>query len=132
MIIGIGIDLCRITRIEEIIDRFGDSFLERVFSKEERDYADQFNFKLRAAAYAKRWAAKEACAKALGTGFGKHVSFQDIVVLRNQAGAPSLKLTGGALAVLKEKTQNNAQAKAFLSLTDDPPFAMAQVILENI
>ncbi|QCE35538.1 holo-[acyl-carrier-protein] synthase [Acetobacteraceae bacterium] len=131
MIIGIGIDLCRISRIEEIICKFGESFLDRIFAEEEREYADKFTLlPLRSAAYAKRWAAKEACAKALGTGFGKRVVFQDIVVIRDDLGAPSLVLKGGALAVLKEKTPQGKLGKAFLSLTDDEPFAMAQVILE--
>ncbi|NBQ39125.1 MAG: holo-ACP synthase [Alphaproteobacteria bacterium] len=130
MIIGIGSDLCDISRIEQTLARFGERFTHRVFTIEERRKAEgRANI---AATYAKRFAAKEACAKALGTGFSRGVFMKDIGVVNLPSGAPTLKLEGGALERLKAMTPTGHEAKIHLTLTDDHPMAMAVVLIEAL
>lgn len=132
MIIGMGIDLCVIARIERMLLRHEDAFLQRVFTQEERDYVQTLQGAVRVGACAKRWAAKEACAKALGTGFAHGVQLQDISVGRNALGAPILSLSGGAAAVLKQRVPQGCRADVLVSMSDDPPFAIAQVLMQAI
>jgi len=127
MIIGIGSDLIDITRIEKTIGRFGDKFLERVFTPVERAKSDRRAN--RAASYAKRYAAKEACSKALGTGFRKGVFWRDMGVTNLATGQPTLTLTNGALERLKAITPAGMKAEIHLTLTDEPPMAQAFVII---
>ena len=130
MIIGIGSDLCDISRIEQTLARFGERFTHRVFTIEERRKAEgRANI---AATYAKRFAAKEACAKALGTGFSRGVFMKDMGVVNLRSGAPTLKLEGGALERLKAMTPTGHEAKIHLTLTDDHPMAMAVVLIEAL
>ena len=130
MILGIGSDLSDIRRIQASLERFGDRFRARVFTELERSRSDR---KADAAAsYAKRFAAKEACAKALGTGMRRGVFWRDMGVVNMRSGQPTLALTGGALARLEEMTPEGMTAKIHLSLTDDHPYAQAFVIIEAI
>ena len=130
MILGIGSDLSDIRRIQASLERFGDRFRARVFTDLERSRSDR---KADAAAsYAKRFAAKEACAKALGTGMRRGVFWRDMGVVNMRSGQPTLALTGGALARLEEMTPPGMTAKIHLSLTDDHPYAQAFVIIEAI
>lgn len=128
MIVGIGSDLCRIDRIEKTLARFGERFEARVFTEIERARAarrpDQ-----KADTYAKRFAAKEACSKALGTGFRDGVAWRDMGVINLPSGRPTMALTGAALERLKELTPIGYEADIHLSLTDDHPFAMAFVVI---
>ncbi|MEI6417721.1 MAG: holo-ACP synthase [Sphingomonadales bacterium] len=128
MVIGLGSDLCNITRIQNSIDRFGDRFLNRLFTDVERAKADR-RVLTRAATYAKRFAAKEACSKALGTGFRQGVFFKDMGVVNLPSGAPTLALTGGAAARLAQITPAGYQADIHLTLTDDDPWAQAIVLI---
>ena len=133
MIIGFGIDMVDIGRIEKMMAEHGERFMERCFTAHERDLAE----KRRAGgkhieAYAKRFAAKEACAKALGCGIDEGVYLKDIGVVNDENGAPSLALTGGALARLEGITPAGMKAKLHISLTDEPPMALAQVIIEAL
>ena len=130
MIIGIGSDLCDITRIEQTLARFGERFIHRVFTDDERRKAE--SRANRAATYAKRFAAKEACAKALGTGFNRGVFMKDMGVVNLRSGAPTLKLEGGALERLNAITPQGHEAKIHLTLTDDHPMAMAVVVIEAL
>ncbi|WP_215746661.1 holo-ACP synthase [Gluconobacter sp. P1C6_b] len=132
MILGMGTDLCMISRIEKSVERFGDRFLNRVFTEAERAYADRFTGTARMGSYAKRWAAKEACAKALGTGFANGVMLQDIGVCNGPGGAPELLLSGGAEEALKRLTPSGQGAQLLVSMSDDPPFALAQVIIQSV
>ena len=132
MILGMGTDLCMISRIEKSVERFGDRFLNRVFTEAERAYADRFTGAARMGSYAKRWAAKEACAKALGTGFANGVLLQDIGVCNGPGGAPELLLSGGAEEALKRLTPPGQGAQLLVSMSDDPPFALAQVIIQSV
>jgi holo-[acyl-carrier protein] synthase len=129
MIIGIGADLCDIRRVEKVMGRFGDRFLTRVFTETERGKAARRTESLRAATFAKRFAAKEACAKALGTGFSKGVFHSDMGVVNLASGAPTLALTNGALARLAAITPAGMVAEIALTMTDEPPYAFAQVII---
>jgi holo-[acyl-carrier protein] synthase len=130
MIIGLGSDLSDIRRIQESLDRFGDRFRQRVFTELERTRSDR---KADAAAsYAKRFAAKEACAKALGTGMRRGVFWRDMGVVNLPSGQPTMKLTGGALARLEQMTPPGMKAVIHLSLTDDHPYAQAFVIIEAL
>lgn len=131
MIIGIGADLCNIERIGAALARHGERFERRIFTEEERATATA-RPNMIAAAYAKRFAAKEACAKALGTGFSKGVSASDIAVRHNAAGAPNLLLSGGAKARLAELTPRGHRAVIHLSLSDDDPWAQAFVVIEAV
>ena len=128
MIIGIGSDLCNIDRIQNSLDRFGDRFIARVFTDVERAKAESRPF-TRAGTYAKRFAAKEAFSKAVGTGFKRGVFMRDIGVVNNKAGAPTLALTGGAKQRLDELTPQGHAAEVYLTMTDDHPFAQAFVII---
>jgi holo-[acyl-carrier protein] synthase len=128
MILGIGTDIIDIRRIERVLARHGTRFLNRVFTAEERAYAKS-RPAVYAATLAKRFAAKEACAKALGTGLGQGVSWQDIGVVRQKYGPPSLALTGKALAHLQRLTPAGFEPKIHISLTDDQPQALAFVVI---
>lgn len=131
MIIGIGNDLVDIGRMEKALKRHGRRFEERCFTDQERAKADKRRASgLHVHVYAKRFAAKEACAKALGTGFTESIFFRDIGVEEDEKGRPFLKLTGGALNRLKEITPSGKSPVLHLSLSDEPPFAQAFVIIE--
>ena len=127
MIIGIGNDLIDITRIEQTLDRFGDRFVDRIFTDVERTKSERR--RLRAASYAKRFAAKEACSKALGTGFRKGVFWKDMGVVNLPGGKPTMKLTGGAAARLAELLPDGMEAQIDLTITDEPPLAEAFVVI---
>ena len=129
LIIGLGADLCDIRRVEKVLARFGDRFVRRVFTEEERARAARRTEALHAGTYAKRFAAKEACAKALGTGFSRGVFHSDMGVVNLPSGAPTLVLTGGALARLQEITPAGMEARLALTMTDEVPYAFAQVII---
>ncbi len=129
MIIGIGVDLCDIRRVEKVLARFGDRFIERVFTPAERERALRRTQALHAATFAKRFAAKEACAKALGTGFAQGVFHSDMGVVNLPSGRPTMVLTGGALARLQAITPEGRTAEVLLTITDEPPYAFAQVII---
>lgn len=131
MILGIGADLCSIERIAASIERFGDRFLQRSFTPAERHLADARSA-TRAAAYAKRWAAKEACAKALRLGFREDITMHDMGVLNDEAGAPALLLSGGAKRRLDALTPPGHAARIHLTLTDDHPWAQAFVVIEAV
>jgi holo-[acyl-carrier protein] synthase len=128
MIIGIGSDLCDIRRIEASLARFGERFTMRVFSDVERVRSER-RVHARAASYAKRFAAKEACAKALGTGFRRGVFFSDLRVVNLASGQPTMSLHGGALVRLNSLVPEGYEARIALSLTDEYPYAYAQVII---
>ena len=128
MIIGIGSDLCNIERIQNSLDRFGERFVNRVFTDVERAKAEKRPF-TRAGTYAKRFAAKEAFSKAVGTGFKRGVFMKDIGVVNQPSGAPTLALTGGAKQRLDELTPEGHAADIHLTMTDDHPFAQAFVII---
>jgi holo-[acyl-carrier protein] synthase len=126
-IVGIGIDITDIRRIEKTLERYGDRFTYRCFSAVERQRSDR---RLqRAPSYARRWAAKEACAKALGTGFRRGVFHRDLCVVNLPGGRPTMQLTGGAAQRLRELTPIGMQAQVDVSLTDEPPLAQALVII---
>ncbi len=128
MILGIGSDLCDIRRIEQVLERHGERFVQRVFTDVERDKSDRRA--TRAASYARRFAAKEACAKALGTGFSRGIYWRDMGVVNLPSGAPTMRLTGGALARLAAMTPAGHEAVIHVSLTDDHPMAQAFVVIE--
>ena len=128
MIIGIGSDLCNIERIQRSLDRFGDRFVRRVFTEIERAKAEGRPYS-RAGTYAKRFAAKEAFSKAIGTGFKRGVFMRDIGVVNAPSGAPTLALTGGARQRLDELVPEGHAAEVHLTMTDDHPFAQAFVII---
>jgi holo-[acyl-carrier protein] synthase len=127
MIIGIGNDLCDIRRIERTIERYGDRFLERVFTVEERRKA--FSRAHSARTFAKRFAAKEAASKALGTGFRYGVYLKDIGIVNAWSGRPTLALTGGAADVLARLIPKGFKARIDVTLTDEYPLAQAIVII---
>lgn len=129
MIIGLGADLCDIRRVEKVMARFGDRFLTRVFTETERARATLRTPALHAGTYAKRFAAKEACAKALGTGFSQGVFHSDMGVVNMRSGQPTMALTGGALARLQAITPPGMQAELALTMTDELPYAFAQIII---
>jgi holo-[acyl-carrier protein] synthase len=130
MIVGIGSDLCDIRRIERSLQRFGDRFTHRIFTEGERARSDRRA--ARAPSYARRFAAKEACAKALGTGLSHGVFWRDMEVVNLRSGKPTLRLTGGALARLQTMVPEGHKAVLHVSLTDDPPLAQAFVIIEAV
>ena len=129
MIIAIGSDLCNIERIEAALGRHGERFEKRCFTEVERARAERRPF-TRAGTYAKRFAAKEAFSKAVGTGFYRGVFMKDIGVVNRKSGAPTLALTGGAAARLAALTPPGHQAVVHLTLTDDHPWAQAFVVIE--
>jgi holo-[acyl-carrier protein] synthase len=130
MILGLGNDIIDIRRIEKTIVRFGERFLMRVFTDVERAKSDRR--RLRAASYAKRFAAKEACSKALGTGLRQGVFWRDMGVVNLRSGRPTLELTGGAAEHLKKMTPAGCEARIDLTITDDFPTAQAIVIISAI
>lgn len=130
MILGIGSDLSDIRRIQASLDRFGDRFRNRCFTEIERRRSEAKPDA--AASYAKRFAAKEACAKALGTGLRRGVFWRDMGVVNLRSGQPTLALTGGAAARLAEMTPPGHRAMIHLSMTDDHPYAQAFVIIEAL
>ena len=132
MILGIGSDLCDIRRVEKTLSRFGNRFIERVFTETEQRKAMRRTEKLQAPTFAKRFAAKEACAKALGTGLNAGVFMSDLGVVNLPSGAPTLKLTGGAAARLAELTPPGMEAQIALTMTDEYPYAFAQVIISAV
>lgn len=129
MIIGLGSDLCNIERIQASLDRFGERFELRVFTEVERTKARRRQL-TRAATYAKRFAAKEAFSKAVGTGFRAGVFMKDIGVVNAKSGAPTLALTGGAALRLASLLPEGHEAIVHLTLTDDHPWAQAFVVIE--
>jgi holo-[acyl-carrier protein] synthase len=130
MILGIGNDIIDIRRIEATLSRFGDRFLDRVFTETERRKSDMRAG--RAASYAKRFAAKEACAKALGTGLRRGVFWRDMGVVNLPSGRPTMRLTGGAAQQLAHLTPEGCEARIDLTLTDDFPLAEAVVIISCV
>jgi holo-[acyl-carrier protein] synthase len=130
MIVGIGSDLSDIRRIEKTLERHGERFTHRIFTEIERARSERKND--RAASYAKRFAAKEACAKALGTGMRRGVFWRDMGVVNLRSGQPTMALTNGAAARLAEITPAGHTAVIHLSLTDDHPYAQAFVIIEAV
>ena len=130
MIIGLGSDLSDIRRVQKSLDRFGDRFINRCFTELERARSERKAD--RAASYAKRFAAKEACAKALGTGIRHGVFWRDMGVANLPSGKPTMALTGGALARLQALTPEGCQAVIHVTLTDDHPYAQAFVIIEAL
>lgn len=131
MIVGLGSDLCNIERIQNSLDRFGERFQNRVFTDTERAKAERRPF-TRAGTYAKRFAAKEAFSKAVGTGFRRGVFMKDIGVVNLPSGAPTLALTGGAKERLDALIPPGHAARIHLTMTDDHPFAMAVVVIEAL
>ena len=127
MILGLGNDLIDIRRIEKALARHGERFLQRIYTDIERGKSDRRN--QRAASYAKRFAAKEACAKALGTGLNHGVFWRDMGVVNLPGGKPTLVLTGGAAARLASITPAGTRAHIDVTLTDEPPLAQAVVII---
>lgn len=130
MIIGIGNDLCDIRRIEKSLERFGERFINRVFTETERRRSE--GRATRAGSYAKRFAAKEACSKALGTGFRRGVFMRDMGVTNLRTGKPTMTLTGGALARLQEITPEGMSPQIDITLTDEYPMAQAIVIISAV
>jgi holo-[acyl-carrier protein] synthase len=131
MIIGTGIDILDADRLGKVLDRFGDRFIARCFTPLEKNYAERRRGAgTHIATYARRFAAKEACAKALGTGFSHGVFMKDIGVVNDYAGKPTLVLTGGALARLNALMPPGKTPILHLTLTDEPPIVEAHVLIE--
>ena len=130
MIIGLGSDLIDIRRIEKTLARYGERFTQRVFTEVEQRKSDRR--RERAASYAKRFAAKEACAKALGTGLSRGVFWRDMGVVNLPSGKPTMELTGGAAKRLRELTPEGYRPLVHLTITDDYPLAQAFVIIEAV
>jgi holo-[acyl-carrier protein] synthase len=130
MIVGLGSDLMDIRRIQDSLDRFGERFTHRVFTEVERARSERKPD--RAASYAKRFAAKEACSKALGTGVHRGVYWRDMGVVNLRSGRPTMALTGGAARRLAELVPPGHAAVIHITLTDDHPMAMAVVIIEAL
>ena len=128
MIIGLGTDLCDIGRVKETLKRFPGRFEDRLYTEQEQARADRWPFK-RAERYAQMFAAKEACSKALGTGFRRGVFWRDMEVVHLRSGKPTLRLTGGALERMMALTPDGMQAQVELSLTDESGLANAVVII---
>ncbi|MEQ8249266.1 MAG: holo-ACP synthase [Alphaproteobacteria bacterium] len=130
MIIGLGSDLIDIRRVEKTLERFGDRFVARCFTPIEQRKSDRRAN--RAASYAKRFAAKEACSKALGTGFRRGVFWRDLGVVNLPSGKPTMELTGGALKRLHELLPAGMKAQIDLTITDDHPLAQAIVVITAV
>ena len=130
MILGIGTDLANIERIERTLDRFGDRFRNRVFTELEQAKAERRRDT--AGTYAKRWAAKEACSKALGTGLAMGIAWKDMSVTNLKTGQPVMHVTGWAADRLKEMTPDGHEAVIHVTLTDDHPWAQAFVVIEAL
>lgn len=130
MILGIGNDIIDIRRIEKTLDRFGERFVTRIYTEIEVKKSERrLN---RVESYAKRYAAKEACSKALGTGFRKGVFWKDMGVINLPSGKPTMSLTGGALEQLKKITPPGMKAEIHLTITDEPPQAQAFVLISAV
>ena len=130
MIVGIGADLADIRRIEKTLDRFGDRFVRRVFTEIEQAKSDRR--RERAASYAKRWAAKEACSKALGTGLRMGVAWREMGVVNLRSGKPTMALTGGAAERLNRLIPEGRVPRIHVTITDDHPYAQAFVVIEAL
>ena len=130
MILGIGTDLCNIERIERTLDRFGDRFRNRVFTEIEQAKAERRRDT--PGTYAKRWAAKEACSKALGTGLRMGIAWKDMAVTNLKTGQPVMHVTGWAAQRLDEMTPEGHEAVIHVTLTDDHPWAQAIVLIEAL
>jgi holo-[acyl-carrier protein] synthase len=130
MILGIGSDITDVRRIAKVIDRHGDRFLDRIFTPVERARAERR--KNRVETYAKRFAAKEACAKALGTGLRAGVWWRDMGVVNRPGGQPTMQLTGGALLRLQSMTPPGHEARIDLTISDEGPMALAYVIISTV
>ena len=127
MILGIGNDIIDIRRIEETLEKYGDRFIQRVFTQIEQERSERR--KLRAASYAKRFSAKEACAKALGTGISQGVFWRNMGVINSPSGQPSMILTGGAKKHLLKMVPDGFEPVIHLTITDDFPMAQSFVII---
>ena len=130
MIIGLGNDMVDIRRIEKTLERYGERFVARIFTDIEQKKSDRRA--ARAASYAKRFAAKEACSKALGTGFRRGVFWKDMGVVNEPSGRPTMQLSGGAKEQLERITPAGHLARIQLTITDDYPYAQAIVIIEAV
>lgn len=130
MIIGLGSDIVDVRRIKDVLDRHGDRFLDRCFTQVERAKADRRA--RRVETYAKRFAAKEACSKALGTGLAHGVFWRDMGVVNLPGGRPTMKLTGGALRRLESITPKGCDARIDVTITDEGPTAQAMVIISAV
>ncbi len=130
MIIGLGSDLIDIRRIERTLNRFGSRFLDRIFTEVEKSRSE--SRANRSASYARRFAAKEACAKALGTGFRNGVYWRDLGVVNLSSGKPTVALTGGAARRLGEITPAGMSAQIELTISDEPPIAQAVVVISAV
>lgn len=132
MIIGLGSDMVDIRRIERVIEKHGDRFLDRIFTPLERAKAAKRTERIRVATFAKRFAAKEAASKALGTGFRAGVFWRDLGVVNLSSGAPALRMTGGAAARLAAITPPGHAAQVALTMTDEYPYAQAMVVITAV
>ena len=130
MIIGIGSDLADIRRIEKTLERFGERFIGRVFTEVERTKSERRRERI--ASYAKRWAAKEACSKALGTGLRMGVAWREMGVVNLPSGQPTMEITGGAALRLRALVPPGHAARIHVTITDDFPWAQAFVVIEAI
>jgi len=130
MIIGIGSDLADIRRIERTLERFGERFIRRVFTEIEQAKSEKRRERI--ASYAKRWAAKEACSKALGTGLRMGVAWREMGVVNLRSGQPTMALTGGAAERLQRLTPPGLQPRIHVTITDDHPWAQAFVVIEAV
>ncbi len=130
MIIGIGTDICDIRRIEQSIEKFGDRFKDKIFTEQERAYCESKSGA--ASYYAKRWAAKEAVAKALAGPRTKSLSWQDVEIVNKPSGRPSVNLYRGARRRMNSRTPDGFTGKIFLSLSDDYPYAQAYAVFEAV
>lgn len=132
MIIGTGTDIVSIDRIRAVLLDHGERFIERCFTDDEREHVERRagrNSDIAVAGYAKRWAAKEACAKALGLGIRDHIHLKDIAVVNDSAGKPTIRLDGGAKERLTSLTPRGMTMDIHVSLSDEPPYALAFVII---
>ena len=130
MIIGLGNDMIDIRRIEKALEKYGERFIRRIFTETEMRKSDRRA--QRAASYAKRFAAKEACSKALGTGFRRGVFWKDMGVVNLPSGRPTMVLTGGAAKQLAKITHGGHEPRIHLTITDDFPYAQAIVMIEAV
>ncbi len=132
MILGLGNDLCDIRRVEQVMARHGERFIQRVFTPVEQAKAEKRTERIRAATYAKRFAAKEAASKALGTGFRAGVFLRDLGVVNLRSGQPTMVMTGGAAERLAKITPPGMRAVVHLTMTDEYPYASAVVIISAV
>jgi holo-[acyl-carrier protein] synthase len=130
MIVGIGTDLTDIRRVARTLERWGDRFVQRCFTEVEQAKSDRR--RQRAASYAKRWAAKEACSKALGTGLRMGVNWREMGVVNLRSGQPTMQLTGGAAERLRTLIPHGMEARIHVTITDDDPYAQAIVVIEAV